>query len=356
MSLEEMSMQSSSHKKVFIRTDANATMASGHVMRCLSVADALSELGVKVEFILSDGGPLKNIQDRGYAAFVLGTDWRYIEEGAEETIERCFGQSPDSVLLIDTYSVSRGYIEKLSRYGNVCYLGSKGGDLGPLSLLANYSTNINAEFYQETYEPYKTILLLGPSYAPLRSEFASLYSRPTGEIRKVLVTTGNTDPVRFMPAFLHAALEVDSLSEVEYHVVIGSMFDDADEITRIGNQSTQVVIHQAVSDMAALMHLADAAVTANGTTVYEMAAIGLPAITFAMVQEQVPSAEELSRLGATAYAGSCSVSVTCVVGEALRNLKSFVSCPSAAHALACQAHILIDGLGAGRIAEELVKL
>lgn len=351
-----MCMHGSSHKKVFIRTDANALMASGHVMRCLSVADALSELGVKVEFILSDYGPLKNIQDRGYAAFVLGTDWRDIEEGTEETIERCFGQLSDSVLLIDTYSVSKGYVDKLSRYGTVCYLGSKSGDLGPLSLLVNYSTNIDVGLYQKTYEPYKTILLLGPSYAPLRHEFASLYSKPTGEIKKVLVTTGNTDPVRFVPAFLQAVLAVDSLSEVEYHIVIGSMFDDVDEIVRIGNRSTQVVIHQSVSDMAALMHLMDAAITANGTTVYEMAAIGLPAITFAMVQEQIPSAEELFRLGATAYAGSCDTSVSCVVDKAIQNLKSFISHPSAAYTLAYQAHTLIDGLGAGRIAKELVKL
>lgn len=349
-------MGGSSPKKVFIRTDANATIASGHVMRCLSVADALRSRGTDVEFVLSDDGPAGVICERGYEALVLGTDWRRIEEGAELLEARCLEEPEKPVVLVDTYAITSSYVNRLARCCRVCYLGSKAGDLGRLALLVNYSTDVDARSYEMLYGSRGTRLLLGPSFAPLRVQFADSYEDRTGEVGRVLVTTGGTDPMRFVPMFLDAALKSEALRGVSFAVVIGGMFDDLSEIEGIASAHPRVELHRGVSDMAGLMASADIAISANGTTVYEMAAVGLPAVTFAMVEEQAPSAESLARLGAVAYAGYVGSSVSEVAKRALARLEGLVSEPRRAHALALRAHDLIDGRGADRIAKEVIAL
>lgn len=349
-------MSSSSPKKVLIRTDANAAIASGHVMRCLSVADALRSRGADVEFVLSDGGPVDVIRERGYEALVLGVDWRKIEEGIEILEDRCLRAPEKPVVLVDTYSVTGSYVNRLSRCCRVCYLGSKAGDLGDLALLANYSTDVDMQGYETIYGGRGTRLLLGPSFAPLRAQFADSYKARMGKISRVLVTTGNTDPMRFVPIFLNAALKSELLDDVSFAVVVGGMFADASEIEGIASAHPRVELHRSVSDMAKLMMSADVAVSANGTTVYEMAAVGLPAVTFAMVEEQVPSAESLARLDAIAYAGYVGDAVSESADRVLHLLEGLVSDPGRAHTIALCAHRLIDGRGADRIAKEIIAL
>lgn len=349
-------MGSSSPKKVFIRTDGNATIASGHVMRCLSVADALRAQGAVVEFVLSDDASIEVVRERGYEALVLGTNWRRIEEGVELLEGRCRGESERPAVLVDTYSITSAYVDRLSHCCRMCYLGSKGGDLGDLALLVNYSTDIDEQGYRSLYGARGTRLLLGPAYAPLRAQFADAYESRSGEVIRVLVTTGNTDPLGFVPAFLHMALESELLSNVSFAVVVGRMFENASEVESIASACPRVDLYRSVSDMAGLMASADVAVSANGTTVYEMAAAGLPAVTFAMVGEQVASAESLARLGAVAYVGRMGDSACESAKEALRRLEGLVANPEEARALALRAHDLIDGRGADRIAKEMLAL
>jgi UDP-2,4-diacetamido-2,4,6-trideoxy-beta-L-altropyranose hydrolase len=350
-------MRSCSHRKVFIRTDANPTIAGGHVMRCLSVADELANVGADVEFVLSDSTPAEIIEGRGFSDRVLGTDWRNIEEGVEPLCELC-DAAVSPVVLVDTYSITKEYVEFLAAHAPVCYLGSKGGDLGNLALIANYSTDIDERFYRETYGGRNTKLLLGPGYAPLRHDFSLAYRERTEAIRNVLLTTGNTDPYGFIPMFLRGALECSELNDVLFSVVVGSMVSDEvySEILGVVSGNSRVEIHRAVRDMASLMQSCDAAVTANGTTVYELSAAGLPSVTFAMVEEQVASAESLASLGAIRYCGLLAGDVREVAAECVRNLVELVSDSSEARRIAERAHGLIDGLGAAKIAKEIMTL
>ena len=119
-------------------------------MRCLSVADALAGLGADVSFVLSDGNSVQLIESRGFATSVLGSDWRDIRDGADELCRLC-NDAELPIVLVDTYSVSRAFVDCLAQHAKVCYLGSKDGDLGKLSLIINYSTCIDEAFYEDTY-------------------------------------------------------------------------------------------------------------------------------------------------------------------------------------------------------------
>ena len=88
--------------------------------------------------------------------------------------------------------ITRPYVDRLARCAKICYLGSKRDDLGNLSLLANYSTDIDTARYEELYLKRGTALLLGPRYAPLKKRFSSLAKTPSETIDRVLLTTGST--------------------------------------------------------------------------------------------------------------------------------------------------------------------
>lgn len=353
----KMKIVNTSRRKVLIRTDANPVIAGGHVMRCLSVADALVGLGADVSFVLSDSNSVQLIESRGFATSVLGSDWRDIGDGADELCRLC-DDAELPIVLVDTYSVSREFVDCLAQHAKVCYLGSKDGDLGKLSLIINYSTCIDEAFYEETYGDRGTKLLFGPKYAPLRPCFASAYRECSAEIERVLVTTGNTDPQGFLPTFLGVALSDKRLSNITFTAVVGRMVSDdvAAKVELIESRSSRVKILRAVTDMAGLMGQCDAAVSANGTTVYELFAAGLPSVTFAMVEEQVQSAESLAKLGAVEYCGLMGNEPHATAVESVNRLEDLVASHDRAVALATRAHALVDGYGANKIAKEILSL
>lgn len=326
-------------------------------MRCLSVADALAGLGADVSFVLSDGNSVQLIESRGFATSVLGSDWRDIRDGADELCRLC-NDAELPIVLVDTYSVSRAFVDCLAQHAKVCYLGSKDGDLGKLSLIINYSTCIDEAFYEDTYGDRGTKLLFGPKYAPLRPCFASAYRECSAEIEHVLVTTGNTDPQGFLPTFLDVALSDKRLSNITFTVVVGRMVSDdvAAKVELIESRSSRVKMLRAVTDMAGLMGQCDAAVSANGTTVYELFAAGLPSVTFAMVEEQVQSAESLAKLGAVEYCGLMGNEPHATAVESVNRLEDLVASHDRAVALATRAHALVDGYGANKIAKEILSL
>ena len=66
----------SNMETIYIRVDMNPIIATGHVMRCLSIADEITRLGGKAVFITADEYPIEVIQGRGYETLVLNNDWR----------------------------------------------------------------------------------------------------------------------------------------------------------------------------------------------------------------------------------------------------------------------------------------
>lgn len=337
---------------ILIRTDANTTISSGHVMRCLSVADALEEIGIEAAFVVSDSTAVDLVDSRGYEALVLESDWRDLDQGIDATkeiVHRCSA----TALLVDTYAITRGYVDELAKVVPVFYLGSKEGDLGSLYGIINYSTDIDEEAYLKTYGQRGTKLYLGPRYAPLRAAFRDNHRGVSSTVGRVLVTCGNTDAIRCLPAVLNRLIIHPAASGCCFEVVIGSMFENKEELAVAFGNIPAVRLHDNVEDMASLMGDCDLAVSASGTTVYELAAIGIPTITFSLSPEQVASAEKLSELEMVAYCGEAFEDVDAVAGKVAEAFGRLVPDKGARCALAGKAHSVIDGNGALLIANAL---
>lgn len=340
--------------KVYFRVDANQEISGGHVSRCLSLAGAFKDAGYEVVFASSDDAPTQIISSAGFCHVVLGCDWHDL--GSDNGALRGFLEKEcDPLLIVDSYRVNRRFVENMAECSKVCYLGSRSGYLGPLSAIINYSTAIDRAAYEAAYRDSGTVLLLGPRYAPLRRQFQELEQIDVScRVKRVLVSTGGTDPLGMAMLITEAVVSAASEYALEEVVVlVGSMSNAREALTRRFSGDRHVRLVSGVSDMAELMRSCNLAVSANGTTVYELAACGVPAITFAISEEQRASGEGMSNLGAVAYCGcaadgveKCLASIEEAVGLCCRDAQLRRSLQGCANAMT-------DGNGAMRVVSEL---
>ena len=118
----------------FIRVDSNQTISGGHIMRCLAIAKALIINGKDVTFLIADDNPVEVLKQNRVSYVILNSDWQDLMSDLEQTI-KVLSQENDPYLLIDTYCITKEYVEGLKAYAKVGYLGSKSEYLGNLEFL-----------------------------------------------------------------------------------------------------------------------------------------------------------------------------------------------------------------------------
>ena len=337
---------------IYFRADGNEQIASGHIVRCLTLAKQLCKRGSEVAFICADSAPLPMIEKQGIKAINLDSRWDDLSFEIPQ-MKKILSSSPGSTLLLDTYQASREYVESLLPYASIVYLGSKKECFGEISGLINYSTDIDYAWYDEAYGKGSTTLLLGPSYAPLREEFSDHCVHASKRVRRVLLTTGASDPMHVIDAILSKVLSLysDLISGID--VVVGRMFDDIESLESRYGDNPKVDLHRHVDSMSALMLQSDLAISANGTTVYELAACAVPTISFAMVDEQVSSGTALGRLGIVEYCGCVQSDFDGCIAAVGLAFEALIKDSERRNQLASASHALIDGAGCERIIEEL---
>ena len=339
---------------VLFRADSNKQIASGHIMRCITIAQAFRDIGEEVEFLVADENPVAMLEMAGVKYTILHSIWNNLMEEVNFVKEKLVLQS-NPLLFIDTYQVSKKYVENLLPYAKICYLGSKLEYLGPIQALINYSTDIDYEFYNHNYTNI-TKLLLGAKYAPLRKEFQDVRHKPSENGRcRILLTTGNTDSCNYVGRILESLKKTGSKT-LQLNVVVGGMFETKAGLHQIYDDDSMVVLHENVKSMSTLMAISDLAISASGTTVYELAAANVPTISFAMVEEQVKSARKLSELGVVEYCGEIYNDEKSVIEKIVSSTLRLADNSKERQKLSKKANSVIDGRGCKRIVDILKSL
>ena len=130
---------------VYIRVDMNEQIATGHMMRCLSIADALRDLGEQVTFILADEQAINLLKQRGYDAIVLHTQWNDMD-GELQGLSQMIQNEQIEKLLIDSYLVTPQYLAKLSESVKTVYIDDMNlfdYPVGAIICYANYWKKFN---------------------------------------------------------------------------------------------------------------------------------------------------------------------------------------------------------------------
>ena len=136
--------------------------------------------------------------------------------------------------------------------------------------------------------PYRTgagcRLLLGPTFALVRSAFRDAAHAPRVNVERVLVTLGGSDPT-FRTRMVVAALQLLLPAPTRLDVVLGPLHGDDEPLDELARRDSRVTLHRA-PDLAPLVAAADVAISAGGQTTFELAAAGVPAIALAVADNQ----------------------------------------------------------------------
>ena len=336
---------------VCIRTDGNSEIGTGHVMRCLSIADALKKCGTEVSFILSDSNMEALINERGYNCLVLNTDYQKLSEEMEVLFEQELFKSAKTII-VDSYYADVEYIKAIKEKKPTAYIDDV-FNAYPADVIINYNIYADKERYIKNYDAFEPSFLLGPKYAPLREQYVNCKTANIREkVGDILLMTGGSDSLHVA---LRCAKEIlaDQTGDYKYHIVVGAMSGDFEEIERLAALSDdRIVVYRNVKDMKSLMEKCDIAVSAAGSTLYELCACGVPTIDYVLADNQKEAADFFSREGIMEYAGDVREGEA-FFGSLFCKIKELADDFEKRRMLSEKAQKTVDGRGAERIAEFL---
>lgn len=336
-----------------IRTDANKIAATGHVMRCMTIADEVKKLGKDVIFFVADEDSASFVKERGFIYKILGSSWDKPVDEINKLAELIKEHDVDTVLF-DSYSFDAEYFEKLKAVcdSRFVYMDDLCDQKMPVDTIINYNIYANDLGYNEKYDE-DVNLLLGPVYAPLRPQFSEVYEKKYNIPSNVLVCAGGGDVIDILFDILTGIESEPALKKIDFHVVIGSMSDNEKDLMRLAFCSDNIFIHRNVTGMAKLMSECDLAVSAGGTMLTELCCMKIPTIEFAIADNQLKNASYYAEHGIMIGAGDIRESRQAVVGRIVRNTAELISDKKKLADMRAKMEGICDGSGAKRIAEAI---
>ena len=352
---------------VVIRADANSKIGMGHVMRCLSVADALVKRREEVLFVTADDTPVPLLTKKGIPYRVLHTDYADMEAELPELLAvlrelTLRAESPEAALLqrntsilVDSYYVTEKYLAALKSRITTIYMDDIYAFSYPVDMLINYNIYGEEMGYEKDAAFADTKLLLGTEYVPLREEFLAGEQQRTAANCGILITTGGSDSFNLAGQLLMEAMKYDALKEKEYHVVSGSLNPHIGELQALAEKHENIHIHCNVTNMAELMAESEVALSAGGSTLYELCAMGVPVIAFSFAENQERLVQTFVKRGIAQYGGNYRTDGNKMIQNTIAGLQKLCGDEALKTEYRRKALQLVDGRGAERIAEALLS-
>lgn len=316
--------------RILIRADGGINIGMGHIMRTSVLADYLSEFA-EVIYLCKNGDEFLVGRD-----YIRKKGFKVIEVNRNRIIDEISNIQGDC-LITDSYDVNESYFDEIKKgFAVTGYI----DDLNKHRYNVDFIINQNSYAEDFVYKTNKdTKFFLGSKYALLRKEFLNL---PKKSIRKnvqdIMITLGGSDNNNLTKAIIDNISNV--FTDVNLHVVIGPSFIYKQALRAM--ESNKIILYNNPR-MSDIMQKCDIAIAACGSTLYELAASGIPTIGVVVVDNQKRAAKKMEDLGIILYAKSIQNVADNI--EKLDYQKRMY--------MAKLGQNLVDGLGGIRIAKEI---
>jgi UDP-2,4-diacetamido-2,4,6-trideoxy-beta-L-altropyranose hydrolase len=270
--------------RLLFRPDVSPEIGTGHLMRCVSLAQTCASCGRDAIFALHacPAPLLERVRQPGITAVAL------TEPADPAEIAALVARCQPAAIVLDGYTLDTDYRRAVAALG-LPVLAMDDGNL-PYALHAdivlNSSPLARPEDYGQTAPGAR--LLLGPGFAPLRAEFREA-GRPHATVAdsdRVLVTFGGSDPADLTLPVARALLE-DLPASAQLDIVLGAAVAESVQIEQLAaDRPDRVTLHRNSSRMAALMAGARLAISAAGSTLWELACLAVPSIAVVVADNQ----------------------------------------------------------------------
>lgn len=311
-------------RTVAIRADASYDIGTGHVMRCLALAEGLRNSGSKPIFLSRNlpGNISNKVRESGFqlielppppdssarlsrrknstVADWLGVSW---EQDVRDCQAALAGVDVDAYC-VDHYALDRRWEEKMGHDRSfMIVLDDLADRLHQCHLLLDANLGRKKEDYVSLVDN-GTSLLIGPDYALLRPEFAmwrkrSKERRIDGALNSVVVSMGGADKANVTGRIISAFAGMNFGPEFKLTVILGQSSPYVKQVRKmLENLDFQSSLKVNVSDMAATMSENDLAIGGVGGTAWERCCLALPSLLVVMAENQRAGAEALADVGA----------------------------------------------------------
>lgn len=342
-----------------IRADLNDTIATGHMMRCITIAKQIKSRGCQVVFFTADEEAGEMLSRAGMDHICLHTKWNRMEEELPK-LKKLLALSHIKILLVDSYEADPAYFDGLKGTVLLAYIDDCFDAVYAVDVLINYNAYHTRFPYEETYGS-RTKLLLGTDYVPLREAFGKAEARKEEARREkegfdVLLSSGGGDKENAILGILQKASLMEELSEVTFHAVVGVYHPQGDAIEEFAQAHKNVKVYRPCTDMAGLMADCDAAVSAAGTMLFELSAMQVPAVFFQSAENQRYDREFFEEEERMLFAGDIRQDRETCIEAVCGGVKRLLADEELRERMRENLSKVTDGRGAARIAEELITL
>ncbi|HOQ17438.1 MAG TPA: UDP-2,4-diacetamido-2,4,6-trideoxy-beta-L-altropyranose hydrolase [Defluviitaleaceae bacterium] len=317
--------------KILIRADGGKTIGMGHIMRTSVLAEELRRCA-EVSYVCSEE------EEFDFGVNFLRQNGYFVYRFSEENLLSKINDIAYDCMIVDSYNVDANFFKSVKRAGSFLgYIDDLKKEEYPVDFIVNqnpYALDLNytEENYIETF--------LGITYVLLRKEFQNPMKRYISPVCKdVLITVGGSDINRITEKIIQNILKEEL--DMTLHVVIGPAFPKG-YLDTFSHPKVKLYYNPIMSD---LMKKCDLAVSACGSTVYELAACGTPTIGIVVADNQMMAYEKLKQLGI-------------IKGSNVENILDSIKEMTYEKRLEMsrKGQELVDGLGAKRLASEIFNL
>lgn len=275
----------------------------GHIMRCMTLANCFVDLHQDVFFISKYTKGTELLKEEGFDIRKIGSEVSestigidnnsdYAQVLETEIIPILRVEKPECVI-IDDYNVDADFFKLIHIYTKfIAYI----DDLNAFDYPVDMIINGTASAFNMDYKIIKDrILLLGMKYNLLRKEFQKITHKPIkNKINAVLITTGGSDSHHMTQIIANFLLSDEYTAKMKIHIIIGGAFTEELSLYDLGKLDN-VFIYKSPKQMSAIMLKCDIAITAGGSTLYELMACGIPTISFIYAENQTPQVKALEK-------------------------------------------------------------
>lgn len=360
--------------RIIFRSDASLQIGTGHIMRCLTLADALRERGTQCSFICREhpGNLINLIRSKGFSVHELKFDQDRVGRDSSPSHSAWLGDAWKNDadltivgvghkvvdwLIVDHYALDRRWESSMrSHCRRLMVIDDLADRSHDCDLLLDQNFGRTSKDYGSLLN-MDSLTLIGPHYALLRPEFStlrpqSLARRKTDpQLKNLLITMGGVDKNNTTGKVLDA-LKICILSpDLLITIVMGPHAPWLEYVRAQASQmpwSTRVLV--GVENMAQLMVESDLAIAAAGSTSWEYCCMGLPTIQVALAANQVPVAYALGKAGATIRLAEADIN------KKLANLIVYASLPSRLQAMTKICSAITQGKGVELVTDYMKKL
>lgn len=271
--------------KIIIRADASVQIGSGHIMRCLTIAQNFQKRGHEVLFFMLplEGNLISYVAAQGFRNI---TNWQLAD-----------------IILIDHYQIDIQHELLLRKYADkIVVIDDLANRKHDCDVLLDQNIVDNYQHRYDELVPATCTKLLGPQYLIMRDEFIKARQEMpnrSGKVKKLLVFMGGTDPTHETMKILEA-LQTAMFQKI--HIVCGNGNVQKEKIQAICSERGYYY-HQQIDYMAQLMNEVDFSIGAGGLTTWERCYVGLPSSSTIVADNQYDTTKMTAQLGAVINVG-----------------------------------------------------